>query len=219
MKTLKLRTMTRFYTLLIALALFAVSCKKDKGEEMPAPDLVLYNSASISSTQEVPLNTSSASGTFNVKYDKSINTLTYTINYAGITPTAMHFHKGAIGVSGGVEKEVAGPYSSGMTASVKITDAQELDLLAGLWYLNIHSAALPGGEIRGQVVGENMMVISNVAINGKQEVPYNPSAATGMKGFVTLTAAQETDLFAGLWYLNVHSVLYAGGEIRAQLVK
>ena len=99
--------MTRFYTLLIALAVFTVSCKKDKGEEMPAPDLVLFSSASISSTQEVPLNTSSASGTFNVKYDKSINTLTYTINYAGITPTAMHFHKGAIGVSGALDLRAA----------------------------------------------------------------------------------------------------------------
>jgi hypothetical protein len=32
-----------------------------------------------------------------------------------------------------------------------LTDAQIADLKAGKWYFNVHTAAHPGGEIRGQV--------------------------------------------------------------------
>lgn len=38
-----------------------------------------------------------------------------------------------------------------MTGSATISDTQEADLLAGLWYINIHTSMFPGGEIRGQV--------------------------------------------------------------------
>ncbi|MDB5871314.1 MAG: hypothetical protein JWQ07_756, partial [Ramlibacter sp.] len=32
-----------------------------------------------------------------------------------------------------------------------VTPAQAADLMAGLWYVNIHSTQFPGGEIRGQL--------------------------------------------------------------------
>lgn len=37
-------------------------------------------------------------------------------------------------------------------------------------------------------------------------------------GSAVLSAAQETDLLNGLWYVNIHSSLYGGGEIRGQLL-
>jgi hypothetical protein len=43
---------------------------------------------------------------------------------------------------------------SPLIGSTTITDAQETQLLDGLWYVNVHSTANPGGEIRGQVVPE-----------------------------------------------------------------
>ena len=39
-----------------------------------------------------------------------------------------------------------------LLAQQSLTQAQAADLMAGRWYLNIHTAANPGGEIRGQVV-------------------------------------------------------------------
>ena len=175
MKTNQLKTHLKLCAFLLFAVTFITGCKKNN--EI-AVDNVTFANVQVNSNQEAPNDTSSATGTINVQYEKNSNTLTYTINYTGTTPTAMHFHKGAIGVSGAVELEIKAPYSNGMTGTLKLTDAQETDLLAGLWYLNIHSATYTGGEIRGQIVSDNFMVISNVALNSKQEIPQNPSTAT-----------------------------------------
>ena len=44
------------------------------------------------------------------------------------------------------------PFTSPFKGSAKLTDAQASDLMAGRWYVNIHTAANPGGELRGQLV-------------------------------------------------------------------
>jgi hypothetical protein len=70
----------------------------------------------------------------------------------------MHFHKGDPTVSGGVALGIpkvpltAAAHTSPISGSLPLTDAQETDLLAGLWYVNIHSAAYGGGEIRVQMI-------------------------------------------------------------------
>lgn len=176
MKTNQIKNRSFIALFFLATTIF-VGCKKE--EAVIPVDNVTFANVQVNSNQEVPTNTSSSTGTSNITYEKNSNTLTYTINYSGVTPTAMHFHKGAIGVSGPVALEVKAPYTSGMKGTLTLTDAQETDLLAGLWYLNIHSATFTGGEIRGQVVAENFMVISNVALNSRQEVPQNPSTAIG----------------------------------------
>jgi hypothetical protein len=43
----------------------------------------------------------------------------------------MRFHKGAVGVNGGVESGIAGPYTTGMKGIATLTAAQEVDLFAG----------------------------------------------------------------------------------------
>ena len=262
--------MTKIYTFLLAICVFAVGCKKND-DPIVAEDFLTFTNLSVSSAQEVPVVSSNATGTVTVKYEKNSNKLNYTINYSGITPTSMHFHKGALGVSGAVEKEVAAPYSSGMTGTLTLTDAQETDFLAGLWYLNIHSAAFAGGEIRGQIVAiaPEFVSFNNIKVTPNQEVPTNNSAASGslnvsyekksnllvytlsytgvtptgmhfhkgaigvsgavekeiaapfsngMTGSMTLTDAQETDLLGGLWYVNIHSAAFLVGEIRGQVV-
>lgn len=95
---------------------------------------------------------SPATGSITGTYDDATNLLNYTLTYSGFTSsvTAIHFHLGAPGVSGGVELGIpTGP--SPISQSPTLTSTQETNLLAGNWYINIHTSDFGGGEIRGQV--------------------------------------------------------------------
>ena len=50
----------------------------------------------------------------------------------------------------------AGPFNGNLASPIKgsatLTDTQIAQLEAGKWYINIHTAANKGGEIRGQLV-------------------------------------------------------------------
>lgn len=55
--------------------------------------------------------------------------------------------------------------------------------------------------------------------NAKVQVPLGNNPSSPVHGAATLTAAQQQQLLAGQWYLNVHSVDYPAGAIRGQMVK
>lgn len=98
--------------------------------------------------------TGSGSGSISGDYDDVSNTLNYTLTWQdlGAAITNMHFHNAPAGTSGGVDLGIPGPWSSPQVATGILLDAgQETNLLAGDWYVNIHTADFGGGEIRGQV--------------------------------------------------------------------
>ena len=78
-------------------------------------------------------------------------TLSYTVNYKDLTGPAVaaHFHDGATPGGNGppIVPAVVAPMTIKGTAT--LTDAQVADLNAGKVYFNVHTAANPGGEIRG----------------------------------------------------------------------
>jgi CHRD domain len=103
---------------------------------------------------EVPANTSAGTGTADVDYDAATKKLTWTLTYSGLSgpATAAHFHGPAeAGKNAGVKVPIANATSSPAEGSATLTDEQVADLLAGKYYINVHTAANPGGEIRGQV--------------------------------------------------------------------
>jgi hypothetical protein len=55
------------------------------------------------------------------------------------------------GENAGVVVPLANP-ASAVESTATLTDAQAADMLAGKWYINVHTAANPGGEIRGQLM-------------------------------------------------------------------
>lgn len=79
-------------------------------------------------------------------------TFTYTATYKDLTaaPTMAHFHDAP--TPGGNGPPIV-PASNVGTSPIKgtatLTDAQIADLNAGKVYFNVHTAANPGGEIRG----------------------------------------------------------------------
>jgi CHRD domain len=80
-------------------------------------------------------------------------TLTYSASYKDLTGpvVAAHFHGPAAPGANAPPVVPAVPSASPIKGTATLTDAQIADLNAGKWYFNVHTAANPGGEIRGQV--------------------------------------------------------------------
>ncbi|MBM3549372.1 MAG: CHRD domain-containing protein [Alphaproteobacteria bacterium] len=111
--------------------------------------------ASLSGAQEVPPVASPSTGSATLTYDAASKRLTWSVTWSPLNApaTMAHFHgPAAPGANAGVALPIGG---AGMTSPANgqatLNDAQAADLLAGRWYINIHSSAHPGGEIRGQV--------------------------------------------------------------------
>ncbi len=108
-------------------------------------------SATLSGVSEVPPNTSTATGTATATYNETSNRLSITVPYTGMTATAAHIHKGAPGATGPAVFPFSTLTSPLTLSNIELTEAQEDDLLSGMYYVNIHSADFPDGEIRGQL--------------------------------------------------------------------
>lgn len=120
---------------------------------MKPPANVAVLTAQLSGAQEVPPRAVSGTGAAEVQYNKDTGMLRWTVNYSGLTGplTGAHIHGPAgPGANAGILVPFANS-ASPITGEARITPAQAGDLLAGLWYVNLHTAANPPGEIRGQL--------------------------------------------------------------------
>ena len=118
---------------------------------------VLNLGATLSGAAEVPPNASAGMGQLQAEFDKASRTLRYTLRYSGLSGPvkAGHFHGPAeAGKNAGVALGINNAGDSPVQGSAVLTPEQAADLLAGKWYINLHTAANPGGELRGQVTPE-----------------------------------------------------------------
>jgi CHRD domain len=108
-------------------------------------------SVSLSGAEEVPPVSTSArgSGSFTIANDGAVKG---SVSTTGVSGTAAHIHQGAKGQNGGVIVPLT---KNGDTYTApdgaKLTEAQMSAFKAGNLYVNVHSAANKGGEIRGQL--------------------------------------------------------------------
>jgi hypothetical protein len=123
---------------------------------VPASASIINLNATIDASQVVSGSASLGTGFATMTLDDVTNALNWNISWSGLSgpATAMHFHGPApAGVNAGVQVNIGAisGLSSPSIGGTTISGAQASDLLAGLWYINIHTANYPGGEIRGQV--------------------------------------------------------------------
>ena len=117
-------------------------------------DMVKYK-AVLSAATEVPPTTSKGTGVADVTYDTASKKLSWVVTYSALTgpATAAHFHSPAgPGANAKPTVPLSGDLKSPIKGDATLTDALAKDLTDGKMYFNIHTAANPGGEIRGQVV-------------------------------------------------------------------
>ncbi len=102
----------------------------------------------------VPANASDAFADAEFAYDDQTRQLDYYVNYDGIAPTRVDLH-GPAGAGETAGSILSFPLSgSPLNGKLTLSPDQAEMLLSGRIFLDIHSAAFPQGEIRGQVVKE-----------------------------------------------------------------
>jgi hypothetical protein len=110
--------------------------------------------AVLDGKSEVPPNITAGTGDADIDYDPADHKLSWKLTYSGLTgpATAAHFHGPAeSGKNAGVAVAIPNAGTSPVEGSATLTDTQAADLLDGKYYVNVHTQANPGGEIRGQV--------------------------------------------------------------------
>ena len=105
----------------------------------------------LSGDEEVPpvKSAGSASGAITIGDDGAVSG---SVTATGFTPTAAHIHQAAAGKNG----PVIVPFTKegdkfSAPAGAKLTPDQLKAYKAGELYVNVHSAANPGGEVRAQL--------------------------------------------------------------------
>ncbi len=238
--------------------------------------------ASLSGAEEVPPVDTVATGDTVLALDADTTRLHYRVMVDNITGiAASHIHRGALGTNGPVIHNLftGGAFdpSNPISGTLAFNTASIFDLIAGNYYVNVHTATHGSGEIRGQV-GSLIPATDYIAnLTGDEEVPPKTTDAFGLASLalnletnqlyytvhvsdvVSVTAAHIhvapagqngpvvfgfyprlgggpfdaanpiggslrldgrdlLNLLTGYYYVNVHTVVNPGGEIRGQVM-
>jgi hypothetical protein len=114
----------------------------------------LHYHADMTGAAEVPPTASAGTGSLDLTLDTATKTADYTLTWSGLSGPALaaHIHgPAAPGKNAGVVVNFGKDLSSPLHGSAQMTDAQIKELQAGLYYVNVHTAAHMKGEIRGQI--------------------------------------------------------------------
>lgn len=135
--------------------------------------------AVLNGDQETPAVATAAGGISVASLTANLDTLVYKVSFHGLTPTAAHFHRGAQGTAGPVVVPLTlSSYPNFYAGRIAVPADFVSDLIAGDIYVNIHTAANPAGEIRGQMQ-PLLRTVYAFDLCGDQEAPPTGSPAEG----------------------------------------
>lgn len=146
-----LKKTTLFVAVIVTLGMISCSSDDNGGSSTPTNMTTTFR-ATLTGANEVPSTPSLAAGSAILTFNNSTKVFSLTVNHTVESPTAGHVHRGAAGVSGPPVFAFSTLASPIVYTSTALDASQEADLNANLYYVNIHSAAYPDGEIRGQLI-------------------------------------------------------------------
>lgn len=130
----------------VAAALLMAACG---GFDNNIPEAYTSN---LTGAQQVPAVASTASGTGLVTVDTDNSSMLASVVLTGVAATEVHIHQGAIGANGPLAIPLTLDPSGVWITRVPLNDAQYGALRSGNFYIDVHTAANPAGELRGQLL-------------------------------------------------------------------
>ncbi|HEX9792545.1 MAG TPA: CHRD domain-containing protein [Planctomycetota bacterium] len=123
-----------------------------RGQILPLPATF---GARVDGLQNIPPSGSTATGhgSFTVHADRTVS---YDLTVTGLSATAAHLHSGISGVGGPVIVPLVGGPTQWSGTSAPLSEAEFAELQVEGVYVNVHTTAFPGGEIRGQLLAEGL---------------------------------------------------------------
>lgn len=133
--------------------LIILACGASLACAAPTMAAMVELQADLKASNEVPPNESTGTGSVTATFDTDSNKLSWKGAVSGLSGqvTAAHFHAAEAGRNGAVAVAIIGVDKGSFEGSATLTDTQAEDLMAGKWYVNIHTATHKAGEIRGQI--------------------------------------------------------------------
>ena len=186
--------------------------------------------ATLEGAQEAPApQATPATGAVSLTYDVATGTFDIHAHVFNLAPglvTGYHIHRAPFGVAGPIVMDLAALFGAGALVpdgsggftfdalGVSLPGVNEAALLGGITYFNVHTAAAPGGLIRGQLFPTAAFVnvpgvatgtgwVSNVenatgGSAGDSLVGSNlPNVLSGLGGNDTLVGARGNDVVSG----------------------
>ena len=140
--------------------------------------------ADINGAQSVPAVNSTAfgRGVFNLSKDEGMLEIRVVTSGLSGPITGAHLHMGALGTSGGVVENLTANIKDNSILAMVDPTSYLADLKAGNIYINVHTDANPGGEIRGQLMLAHTFTF-DAWMNGSQEVPFSNVPGQGVAIF------------------------------------
>lgn len=147
----------------------------------------------VSAAEVFPRTNSTATGTGQLTFNLVTGAVTGGVTLTGITATLAHIHNGIAGTNGPILVDFVqsgtDPNRWDAETGGTLTADQVNLLLAGQLYVNVHTAAHPGGEIRGQIKPQGIAV----AVAGLEGSTVVPPVATTARGFAAMTVNETTN--------------------------
>ncbi|HRW06750.1 MAG TPA: CHRD domain-containing protein, partial [Caldilineaceae bacterium] len=170
----------------------AVPSGEIRGQLEPFSAPTSYNALLLGANEPNPV-TTAAKGVAQFTLVNT-NTLQYHVAVSDIiSVTASHIHFGPVGVNGPVAHGLytgTGLFDANnpVSGTVQLSANELVDLLTGYLYVNVHTSANPGGEIRGQIGGVRLF---GANLTGAAETPPNPEIGSG-RAVLALSADATT---------------------------